>query len=65
MTDFENEVEIINNMTRESMCNLWRFAPAGHKYFNRDNPLSDVFEKRFKELGGFSPRISKDIGWEP
>jgi hypothetical protein len=60
----EEEIKIINNMSREEMCHLWRFAPAGHKYFQRGNELSEIFEKRFKELGGFSPEISKSIGWE-
>jgi hypothetical protein len=60
----EEEIEIINKMSREEMCSLWRFAPAGHPYFKRGNGLTEAFEKRFKELGGFSPEISKKIGWE-
>ena len=50
--------------THEEMCRMYRFTPLGHRYFDRGNPLSEVFEKRFKELGGFSPTISKNIGWE-
>jgi hypothetical protein len=26
-------------------------------------PLFEYFNKRFKELGGFTPEISKKIGW--
>jgi hypothetical protein len=60
----EDEIKIINEMSREEMCSLWRFAPVGHKYFQRGNGLTEAFEKRFKELGGFSPEISKSIGWK-
>jgi hypothetical protein len=53
----------IDEMSREAMCRLWRFAPAGHPYFKSGTPLQEHFDKRFKELGGFSPQISKSIGW--
>lgn len=54
----------IDAMSREEMCRLYRFAPAGHPYFESQSPLWEHFEKRFKALGGFSPAISKAIGWE-
>jgi hypothetical protein len=54
----------IDNMTQEEMASLWRFAPAGHVLFRNDLPFSEYFQKRFKELGGFTPEISKKIGWE-
>lgn len=44
------------------MCRLSRFAPVGHKYFDISQPYWELFKKRFAELGGFSPEISKDIG---
>ena len=52
----------IEKLSREEMCRLWRFAPAGHPYFQRDLPLWEVFEARFEKLGRFSPEISKKIG---
>ena len=57
------EIDTINQMDRIEMCWLWRFAPSGHKYFDMTKPFFEVFDKRFKELGGFSPEISKLIGW--
>lgn len=54
----------IDAMTREDMCRLWRYAPPGHPYFKRGTPEQEYFEKRFNQLGGFSPEISKRIGWE-
>ena len=57
-------VEAINAMTQEEMARLWRFAPSGHKYFDNTKPYFKIFNERFKELGGFTPTISKKIGWE-
>lgn len=54
----------IDNMTQEEMASLWRYAPAGHPYFDTTSPLSEYFIKKFKEKGGMTPRISKEIGWD-
>ncbi len=54
--------DAINSMDRESMCRLWRTAPAGHPYFDKRKPYWAVFEARFDKLGRFSPEISKRIG---
>ena len=55
-------IDDINEMSQESMARLWRFAPAGHPYFDSTKPFSTVFDKKFKALGGFTPTISKRIG---
>lgn len=59
----EREIECINNMSHIEMASLWRNAPSGHPYFDRTKPFFEIFEKRFKELGGFTPEISKEMGW--
>lgn len=56
-------VEKINSMSQIQMASLWRFAPCGHEYFRHDLPYFDIFQKKFKELGGMTPEISKMIGW--
>lgn len=56
------EIEKINNMSHIEMARLWRFAPSGHKYFDSSLPYFDIFNKRFKAFGGFTPKISKLIG---
>ena len=48
-------------MSREEMASKWRFAPSGDPMFH--GSVGKFFEERFKELGGFSPEISKKIGW--
>lgn len=54
----------IEGMSQYEMCRRWRFAKSGDPFFRSDLPLFEKFNKRFKELGGFTPEISKAIGWE-
>ena len=54
----------IDALSREDMARLHRFAPAGHIYFNSSLPFHKHFEERFKSLGGMTPEISKQIGWD-
>ena len=60
----QKEIEKINNMSHTDMAKLWRFAPVGHPYFDDRLPYHKIFFDRFNELGGFTPKISKEIGWE-
>lgn len=53
----------IDALTHEEMCRLARFAPSGHKYFNKTQPYYKYFKERFEKLGGFTPTISKKLGW--
>jgi hypothetical protein len=61
--EIDERKKAIDSMTREEMCRLYRYCPAGHPYFTRGSPVADYFEERFRSLGGFSPEISKKIGW--
>ena len=62
MTNEEmKEIEKINQMSQIDMASLWRYAPAGHPYFDQTKPYFEVFDKRFIELGGFTSEISKSI----
>ena len=64
MNQFESEeIEKINRMPQTEMARLWRFSPAGHPWFDSTKPFFKIFEKRFNELGGFTPSISKSMGW--
>ena len=53
----------IDFMSQEEMARLQRFAPSGHVIFSTPQ-LSDYFKKRFAELGGMTPEISKAIGFD-
>ena len=61
--DEQRIIDQINQMSQIDMASLWRFAPSGHPYFDTTKPYFRVFNKRFAELGGFTPTISKSIGW--
>jgi hypothetical protein len=57
------EIKIrIDSMSHYEMCSIWRFAKSG-------NPLimgatGAYFKDRlFIHFGGFTPEISKDLGW--
>lgn len=52
----------IDAMTHEDMARAWRFTPPGEWPFQA-GPAFDYFKQRFDELGGFTPTVSKCIGW--
>lgn len=56
--------EKIPKMSHEEMAKLWRNAPTGHPVFDSGLGLFEIFEERFKKLGGMTPKISKKIGWQ-
>lgn len=62
MENIEEHKKKIDEMTHIEMARLWRFAPSGHPYF--EGELYQYFKNRFDSFGGFTPAISKSIGWE-
>jgi hypothetical protein len=63
MTDRQELIDEIDGLSRLDLCRAWRFAPTGHKYFT-DYEIGLYFHQRLKDAGGFSPEISKELGWE-
>jgi hypothetical protein len=55
----------IASMDHYTMCRYWRFAPTGTEiYFRSDLPTGVAFKERlFDNFGGFTPEISKELGW--
>lgn len=51
----------IDSMSRIAMARMWRFAAVGEPLLQGE--AGEYFGKRFASLGGFSPEISKEIGW--
>ena len=49
----------IDSMSRMEMAAAWRYAPLGDPLFQGDT--GEYFQKRFNELGGWSPEISKAL----
>ena len=57
----EEQKARIDGMSQRELCSKWRFAPVGDPLFAGDT--GDYFSKVLKEKGGFTPEISKDLGW--
>jgi hypothetical protein len=51
----------IDAMSQFELCRMWRFAPTGSPLLQGDT--GDYFAARLKEMGGFTPEISKRLGW--
>jgi hypothetical protein len=51
----------IDATSQYEMAELWRFAPSGSPMLQGE--AGEYFAQRFKELGGMTPAISKQIGW--
>lgn len=57
----------IENMGHEEMCHIWRFAPQGSEIYFQGAlfPEGKDFKTRlYDHFGGFTPEISKRIGWK-
>ncbi len=59
----KKEIHKIYALTQRGMAHKLRFAPVGHPWFDLTLPYYKHFERRFKQLGGMTPEISKSIGW--
>lgn len=52
----------IDGLTRFDMARIWRFAPSGDPMLQGE--AGDYFKQRFfGDFGGFSPAISRSLGW--
>jgi hypothetical protein len=52
----------IDAMSQFEMARLWRFARIGE--FPYIGEAGAYFEQQFKAKGGFTPEISKRLGWD-
>ena len=63
----------VETASHEQLCRWWRFLPSpGMSAVGADNfrtaldrevPVMNRIVERVRELGGFTPAISKRIGW--
>jgi hypothetical protein len=56
------EVAEIEALSHIEMARLWRYAPIGHRYFDKRFAYFEIFRARFKKLGGMTTAVSKAIG---
>lgn len=58
----ETQRKRIDGLSQYEMARLWRFAEPGHALFQGDT--GTYFRKVFfEQRGGFTPAISKALGW--
>ncbi len=51
----------IDKLSHWHMAHKWRFAPTGDPMLQ--GAEGAYFQQRFKELGGMTPALSKELGW--
>lgn len=69
-------MEQVNNADHEQICRWWRFLKSPglsainrnrndfKEVLKREKVIMDRINERLKEFGGFTPEISKNIGWD-
>jgi hypothetical protein len=55
------EKQKIDGLDQYGLCRIWRFAEVGNPLLQGDT--GEYFAQRLKEKGGFTPEISKQLGW--
>ena len=53
----------IDNLSHTEICRAWRFHTLSDEYFQGEKG-EYLKDRLFKHFGGFTPEISKSIGWE-
>lgn len=56
-------VEEVEKADRYQICKWYRFLECPMPGEPEQQHIMNLIYKRFKELGGFTPEISKSIGW--
>lgn len=61
----ENYKQEIDTLTHTQMCDMWRNGGGKPEWFDTRCEESKYFYDRlFKHFGGFTPEISKKVGWD-
>jgi hypothetical protein len=62
--DIEREKQKIDALSHIEMCKMWRFGTSPAIWRDNTTELAAYFRDRlFVHYGGFTPEISKSIGW--
>lgn len=56
-------LEKLEHKTHAELAHLWRFSPIGSFIFT-DEKVYKKFKERFDSFGGWTPSISKTVGWD-
>lgn len=55
-------MEEAESANREQLCRWQRFLPSATT--EEQTAVQDRIWQRFKEIGGFTPELSKKVGWK-
>jgi len=58
--NYPTKQEVID-ADREQICRWFRFLPSPNK---EEEIINEMLMDKFGEFGGFTPAISKKIGWK-
>lgn len=61
MTEKEAKKKI-DNMTHEELARFWRFGSSSNTLFHGETGRY-LKDRLFKHFGGFTPELSRKIGW--
>ena len=56
---YKSEIDLFGH---RELAKIYRFATGSHVYFANDE-LNKYFMSRFNSFGGWTSKISKEIGW--
>ncbi len=60
----EQQKQEIDKLTHVEMCRAWRFGNGKPEWFDNTCEASKYFTERlFNHFGGFTPEISKKLGF--
>lgn len=59
--DIEALKREIDSYGQYDLCRIWRFAKPGNPLLQGE--AGEYFVAKLKEKGGFTPDISKSLGW--
>lgn len=60
--EFKEGKQRIDSMSHIELCHMWRFSSSGNRLLQ--GRLGEYYKDRlYKHFGGFTPEISKLIGW--
>lgn len=62
-----NKVELMDHLrtaTHEELCRIWRFSSSRSPYVTDQEAFNLLSKRLFGEFGGFTPEISKRLGWD-
>jgi hypothetical protein len=59
----EELVDKLLGMSHVELVKIWRFEGSGSPYITRES-VFNILKEQISKFGGFTPEVSKAVGWE-